>query len=451
MTEPQDRIFVVRYEVRMFRRILGGVWNLGKGLQVLTSGGKNKQGKTSWLKGLRSLFEGAGAIGPEPINDQAGDDASFLKAWLTNGWTIERSFTEANPKGYLKVRGPDPGVKGSQATLVPWMGPGVFDPMSFYDLSEADQTRALLALAKPVDGVPLEDVLEELDAQHDKLYQERTRHISDKRRFGKMPPPAGDRPERPDTQADMKELRRLQAVESDRRQVAQQVSEANSALRHAERSVVAAQSRLEEAKAALDAASKAVDQAERGEATAVAYYQDRTAALEAHEDPADAIAEVQQRLADAVSVQERYDTWVRYDDDQAAHAQAVENEARLTQVMANIDQRRKDALDAADIPVPGVSVKGGAIVLNDHALSEASGRERLVLAAHATAAYDPQLRTLLIDEANGVDEEGLAELAELAEDKDLQVIVCRLGSRDPDAPDAEVGDLQVIDGWGPEA
>ncbi len=129
-----EHITMTRLEIHSFQRVRVGVWDLTPGLQQLTSNGLNKQGKTSVLRAIRTLFEGAGASPKEPLNKDDDGDEAWVRAVLSNGWTIMRKFTHANPKGYLSVVNPD-GLTGAQRNIQPWLGGRAFDPLSFWSMT----------------------------------------------------------------------------------------------------------------------------------------------------------------------------------------------------------------------------------------------------------------------------------------------------------------------------
>jgi len=144
------------------------------------------------------------------------------------------------------------------------------------------------------------------------------------------------------------------------------------------------------------------------------------------------------------ALQQTAHAWQDWDRDHKLLQDATAAVKRHNDRLKEVGKQRDALLADAEIPVEGVGfTEDGLATLNGHPLSQASGREKIVVAMQAAVAKDPQLRTILIDEGNNVDEEGLQEIAELATRFDLQPILCRLGLEG-------AGELEVVDGWGPQ-
>ena len=116
-------VHIVSIEVSNFRRLTAAEVKIipGKGLVRVT--GPNASGKTSLLKAIAGALGGGGEIHKESLRE--GAKAGLVSLKLSNGFTIERQFTEKNPKGYLKVTGPDDG-RHAQGKLTGWIGNAEF-------------------------------------------------------------------------------------------------------------------------------------------------------------------------------------------------------------------------------------------------------------------------------------------------------------------------------------
>lgn len=486
MKKVADETIIVRLEIRNVQRIRAGVWDLGPGLQRLTSGGKNRQGKTTVLRAIRMLFEGAGAVPPEPVNADADltQDEAFVKAWLSDGWTICRTFTEAG-KSYLHVVGPDGGRHG-QSRIDDWTsvhpgrpkkeGAATFNPLSFFALKPAEQAEVLLGLSSDPD---LKAKLDQNAAEEAELYEKRTDWIRDQRRYSAVPEPEGPRPDPIDVSAEMKRLGELQAIERElqdavrsvdrardaaRRQAADAQRNAGHAVEKAEAGVQASQDiatraaarvlalrrELELAEAEANRASQGANDALRNLAAA----KDALAALETADaaaaaipdptdlppDPADEMAEVRARIEMAGRRDQELRPWKDWDEAQILWEEAKDGAQKLTARIDKVREARAAILAAASFPIEGLDFStAGHVLLNEHPLEQASGREGVELCVMAAIAANPRLRTILVDEGNDLDAEGLERLAELAKEHHLQVILARLGIEGR-------GELEVIDG-----
>lgn len=436
--ENEGPIILTRLEVRNFKKIRAGVWDLEPGLNRLTSDGKNKQGKTSVLHAIRTLFEGAGAVPPEPRNSEAeSDDEAFVRGCLSNGWTIKRTFTEKGT--YLHVEGPN-GLQGKQGHISPWLGNGHFNPLGFFKLSAEEQARALLSLSSVED---LEGRLTELEAEEKAVYEERTPYISEKRRLRAVPKPEGERPTPISVNEEMEQLGRLQKEQrewqDERRELNALESQFNGLERRADETraeIADLEARLEKARDRLTKTGE--DMAEVSDAIEA-----QKEKLSEEPDVQSQIEEVQARIEKAEEVQDALEPWKEWE---RAQEQLEDVEARvedLTEAIEDTRRARKELISEADFPVDGLSFTAeGEVLLNGHPLEQASGRERIELGVTAALAHDPELRIVLVDEGDAVDSEGIENLREVCREHGLQVVLARLGLEG-------AGELEVVDGWGP--
>lgn len=444
MTE-QERLRLTRLEIRNFKRIRAGVWDIKAGLNRLTSDGKNKQGKTSLLHAIRCLFEGAGASPPDPINDEAEeDDESFVRGCISNGWTIQRKFTEKNPKGYLTVVGPD-GLEGKQGNIDPWLGNGHFDPLGFFQLTSEEQARALLSLSSVED---LEEKLTTLERLEQEFYEERTPFISEKRRLRQVEKPEGERPEPISVKEEMDELGRLQRKE---RKAQDRIRAHRELMRDAQRSrdqTKIQRDKCKEEVARLEDALADAREALSHSEEALAGAEEKVVELEdqAPEEPdwSAPIEKVRAKIDQAEEIQQQLEPWKRWEE---AQERLEVVEVKVEEFTTKIEEAREERarlISEADFPVEGLDfTPEGDVLLNGHPLEQASGRERVELGVTAALATNPKLRLVLVDEASSIDQEGLEHLARLGEEHELDIILARLGLEGK-------GELEVVDGWGPQ-
>lgn len=470
--DPAAPIHVVGVEVRNFHRLeVAQVEHVpGQGLVRVT--GLNRQGKTSLLKAVAACLGGAAEVrrspvrvhavevpGEEPMGIEEG--GSITRLHLSNGFRLTRTYTEAMPKGYLVVQGPDGGRHG-QAKLDGWLGPLAFDPLGFYGLKADRQREVLLAMGTDPD---LPAKLEANRAARAAVYEERTPWIAQQRAAVRITQPPGERPTPVDTRAELARMGELQALERQRsdllrehdrevevarrraddkrREAASMVEgahadldELNEDLRvHRER-VADLERRLAEQRDAVALVGQRVQEQEQ---VVVRLTQELEQLPEPDEvplppppmlpaDPTAAMDAVRRRLEEAEAVQEALKPWQRWDEAKASRDEAFAHVERLTAQHEALVQQERDLVAAAGIPVPGLTFgEGGEPLLNGLPLEVASGAERIQLAVQVAIQADPQLRIALVDEANDMDLESLAELDRLARAHDFQVWACRLG------------------------
>ena len=87
-------IHLVRVQAESLHRLRFAQVELDPQGQLVRVTGKNGAGKSSLLRVIREGLGGAGEVLPEAINDESEDGTGSLRLELSNGYTIERRFTE---------------------------------------------------------------------------------------------------------------------------------------------------------------------------------------------------------------------------------------------------------------------------------------------------------------------------------------------------------------------
>lgn len=424
-TNGKRGIHVVGVEATNFHRLRVAEIRIEPGGRFVKLTGPNGAGKTSLLRAIRAALGGAGEVLDHALNDEAEESKGEIRVELTNGFTIERRFTESAPKGYLTVTGPDGGKHG-QGKLNGWLGSLSFDPLAYFDLKPERQREILLSLGRdPTLGEQLEAIRQE----YARVYQDRTPWIAEQRRARAVPKPEGERPEPVDVSGEMTKLRELQVAERERQDA---FRAAEAAARQAERDqdeheraddrVAELERLLEEAKARAKATAEIALASEKAAEAA-------KAAAEGIPDPSAEIEAVQARISEADAVNAQLEPWKAWERaQQDLEAAGLEVEAR-TNSLERLRQTERTLIAEAGIPVPGLSFdpESGEPLLNGRPLSVASGAERIRMAVNVAQAANPELHICLVDEANDLDLEQLEELDRLAREYDFQVWGCRIG------------------------
>lgn len=104
---------------------------------------------------------------------------------------------------------------------------------------------------------------------------------------------------------------------------------------------------------------------------------------------------------------------------QAKEAQAESD--RLDAAIQAIDDAREAAIAAAKLPVDGLTLGDGIVLLNGVPLSDASTMEKIMTGAALGMALNPELKVMTIDEASELDKDAMKRLHDLAEDKGFSV------------------------------
>jgi len=426
----KNGITVTGVEVHDFRRIKLGLAKLVPQVGLVRITGKNGAGKTSFLSAIRAALGGAGEVHEASLREGAEEDAGEVALTLSNDFTVRRRLTEANPKGYLTVVGPD-GGKHAQSKLDEWLGATSFDPLAYFSLRPDRQREILLSLGVDPE---LPKKLDEVRAERKRVYAERTPWISQRQRASRTPKPEGERPEPVDVSGEMARLRELQASERERgdafRTATDRIAQGEAIVRDADDTIAELEQRLARVREHKAEGEKYLAEGRK-----------KLKAAEQLPDPSDEMEAVKARIEAADAVHESLTPWREYERAQKEAAEAKEHEEKLTAEIGSLDQRERALICDAGIPVEGLTfAEDGSPLLNERPLELASGAERCRLAVAVAMAVNPDLRVCLLDEeANGLDLESLDALDELAKANDFQVWAVRLGLEGP-------GEVLVVDG-----
>ena len=417
-------VHIVSMEVQNFRRLTAAEVTIlpGKGLVRVT--GPNSSGKTSLLKAIAGALGGGGEVHRESLREGAKTGMVSLK--LSNGFTIERQFTENHPKGYLKVKGPDDGLH-AQGKLTGWIGDRSFDPLAFFSLSPGDKRDALFSVAKDPD---LPDKLTNLRELQKETYDSRTPWIVQKRELNKIleSPPEGEAPEPVDTK---ETLRKLQVLQVERETYESEKGKCRDAVQ-AKNDLFAAveehERRAAELTRELEAEEESLRDAQARFADVEKFNAELIKAFNKREDPQPAILDAQMTLASATEVLKAREPWERHAKATTEAVEVDKTEKEITATLKGLRDREAQLLNEAGIPVDGIGFDDqGLPQLNGRSLEVASGRERIEVAVAVALAADPEIRVCLVDEANDLDLDALKALDKLAKRHGFQIWVVRIG------------------------
>lgn len=415
-----DAITIVGLEVSNFRRLRAAHVEYVPGTGLVRVTGKNAAGKTSLLKAIAGALGGAGQVHEDSLHEGAEDGRVILR--LSNGYTVERRHTAANPKGSLVVVGPDEG-RHSQRKLNEWLGERSFDPLAFYSLSPDRQRDTLFAIGTDP-GLPKK--LQDVRAEYRQTYDERTPVISRIRELRKVEKPAGERPEPVDTSAELARLREL--------------NEAARQLRDLKRDLDEADRRYREATSEVRRLEDQLRMARQKEENALRVYKAARQEWESIADPAEEIEAVTARLDQVSAINAALEPWKRWESASAELEALARTEEDLTAQLGSLKRREADLLEKAGIPVPGLSFgDAGEPLLNGKPLALASGAERIEVSVRVALAADPHLKVCLLDEANDLDLDAVERLDALAKEHGFQIWAVRIGLEGP-------GEVVVDDG-----
>lgn len=391
------------FKVKNYKAIEEVQITSGAGLVVL--GGKNGQGKSSFLDGCRELVKFVGKREtPEPI--RLGEKSAEVEIVDEDrGRRYVRTFSRAKSgtiSSTVGVYALDGARYENGAQIIAEdMGAEMIDAAQFSMLSPRDQRDVLLR------QVELPFDLDQLAGQKRTAEDERKLANADVKRLqgalATMPEPAKDLPE----------------TELSATDLLAQISEAQEQKRaavDAERAVNEAGDRLAAVRAELAAAEAAYDEADKHAQTVTLPTVD-VAALEAQ------VEGIESTNA-AVRAAKQYDTTKA--DLAAAEKVAADKQTALDA----LEQKKRDALKAANFPDPLLTVDDEQVLYDGVPFSQVNSAKQIGVGFDIATLADRALKIGFIKNGDLLDDESLAEIEERAIARGYTVLVERGRSGD---------------------
>jgi AAA domain len=377
---------------------------------VVALRGKNTQGKSSILKAIWTAFVGRAAAPPHAIKDGTDEarlhvDIGDEKVELSIARTIRRD-KHGGETWDLKVTQAD----GARVTRKPQELIDVsldalsFDPLAFARAAPKDQLAQLKAIIPGIDFSLIEAKRAELFAERTDI--NRTAKAAQARAAGITLPP-GPKPAAIDTAA---LLERLDAVNEHNQQRTRAIARHGEKLRERDRLRAEAELRRVEANRLM-----AISESKKQDADEI----DEQIGLVQIPEVADAteITNAIAGAADVDAVRRAFDHRSTYEHE-AKQAENKSNE--LTDAIETLDKRVRDAIAAAKLPA-GLSLALDSVLLHGLPFEQAADSEKIIASAQVRMALSPDLRVMLIDRAESLDQSSMQALAQLAEANDYQV------------------------------
>ena len=382
--------------------------------------GKNGQGKTSVLDAIWWALGGTANIQGTPIRKGATE----ARIRLDLGEVIVKRSFKAKEGGEftssLSVESKD-GARfpSPQAMLDGLLGSLSFDPLAFARADAKAQVETLRRLAPGVDFAAL-------DAATKADYAKRTelnRRAKESRTLGEaIVVTLGTPAERVDeaaliaqlesaakTNAELEKRKAgresaVQKVEQNRRLAKEAVERAKA---DAERIVAEAQARADEMEREADDLQAKLDGAEP---------------LPAPVNVTDLRGQIESAKATnaGVDAREKRAEALKVAQDLEAQAQA------LTKAMEDREAQKRAAIEAAKLPVPGLTFGEDGVILNGVPFEQASDAEQLRASVAIAMALNPKLKVIRVRDGSLLDEDAMTLLKGMADERDYQVWVERV-------------------------
>lgn len=388
--------------------------------------GRNGQGKSTVLDSIWWALKGKDNIQTAPIRN--GEEKGSIRLELGN-FFIERTFRR-NQLGNdyttkITVTTKDRAVmKSPQAVLDGFTGMLGFDPLAFMRQTPREQYDTLRGLCK------LEIDVEELDRQYKELFAKRTDVNRDVKtceaRLANMVIPAGAPTERVDVAALVDKVEEINADNSAiaQRQRMRQTLLADNVRRGEEtKKLYARLAEIEkENKSAAEQIGAITDYLRDNKPQDASFYSEKIKQAE--------------QINSIMDLRDR-----RHFEETALHtAQKHANE--LTEEMQNLQLRKKNAIEAAKLPVSGLEFGEEELLLNGVPLAQLSAAEQLKLSMDIAMAENPKLKVVLLKDASLLDKDSMEYIRARAEKEGYQVWAERVESNGAVGFTIENGELK---------
>ena len=400
-----DSIKINKLEIENVKRIKAvKIEPTKNGLTIV--GGNNNQGKTSVLDSIAWAL-GGDRYKPSNASRDGSTIPPNLHIVMSNGLVVERKGKNSS----LKVTDPN-GNKGGQQLLNDFVEQLALDLPKFMESSGKEKAQTLLKI------IGVGDQLTALEQQEKELYNERLyvgRTADQKVKFAKEQPYYPDAPKDLVSPSDL--IKQQQEILA--RNGANQKKRDQAVDLHVERN------RLAEKVNSLEEELKRY----KKQLTQVDY--DMTIAYKTVEELQDeSTAELEESIANIEEINRK--VRANLDKDKAEEdARTYQDQyTELTKKIESVRDEKTDLLNAADLPLPELSVRDGELVYKGQQWDNMSGSDRLKVSTAIVRKLNPKCGFVLLDKLEQMDLDTLHEFGQWLEQEGLQAIATRVSTGD---------------------
>lgn len=365
--------------------------------------GKNGSGKSSILDSILFALAGTRSIQSQPVRN--GTRKATIR--LDLGDLVVTRRMNATGGGSLVVEAKDgTPLKSPQGVLDKLFGDLTFDPLAFATAEPKKQLEMLRALVK------VDADLDALDAANAADFAERARVNAEAKahgsRLGAIPGFPVDLPAAPvDVDALLEQMENASAFNSD--------VDNRRAVRAAQ------QDRVEEMQSeAEEFRTRAISLAEEAKALAL------TIEFESSIPARMEVADLRRQVQDAQATNKLIEQKATRDVSVRALRSLEATAEKLTEQMDARKDQKAAAIGAAKMPVDGLGFGEGMVMFKGVPFDQASSAEQLRVSVAMAMAANPELRILRIKDGSLLDEDNLALIASMAEERDWQCWIERV-------------------------
>lgn len=370
------------------------------GLTVI--GGDNNQGKTSVLDTIAWALGGDRYKPSNPARDGSVVPPS-IRVTLSNGLIVERT----GKNNTLKVTDPN-GNRHGQQLLNSFIEELALNLPKFMESPDREKANTLLQI------IGVGDQLRELERRETELYNRRRvlgQEADRKKKFAMEMPMYPDAPAEPVSAYELIQRQQaILAINGENQRKRQMASQLEFQCYQLKNQVADAENKLAALREALSAAVADLETA-------------RKSAADLHDE---STAQIERDLQDieVINVKVRANS-----DRQKAEMEAQQYQYQydeLTNELENTRQEKRDLLNNAVLPLPGLSVEDGELTYMGKKWDGMSGSDQLKVATAIVRALNPMCGFVLIDKLEQMDLKTMQEFGAWLQSQNLQAIATRV-------------------------
>ncbi len=370
------------------------------GLTVI--GGDNNQGKTSVLDTIAWALGGDRYKPSNPARDGSVVPPS-IRVTLSNGLIVERT----GKNNTLKVTDPN-GNRHGQQLLNSFIEELALNLPKFMESPDREKANTLLQI------IGVGDQLRELERRETELYNRRRvlgQEADRKKKFAMEMPMYPDAPAEPVSAYELIQRQQaILAINGENQRKRQMASQLEFQCYQLKNQVADAENKLAALREALSAAVADLETA-------------RKSAADLHDESTAQIERDLQNI-EVINVKVRANS-----DRQKAEMEAQQYQYQydeLTNELENTRQEKRDLLNNAVLPLPGLSVEDGELTYMGKKWDGMSGSDQLKVATAIVRALNPMCGFVLIDKLEQMDLKTMQEFGAWLQSQNLQAIATRV-------------------------
>lgn len=447
MSQDQE-LKIVELQVENFKRI--SVANIKPDGSTVVIGGNNAQGKSSAIDAIFAALQGKSAVPTDPIHGEAEQGKITLNL---DQYIVERTFKEGG-KTSLKVKSAEGAVFSSPQDLLNKFSDNLgFDPHEFNRMNPKEQCQAIAAIT----GIDFDDFAKRRKEVFDKRTDVNRTLKQVTAEYDSM---KGDiKSDLPAEKIVLSDLldelskasdhnKRSDEIKVDIRALISSVSDINKSIGLLRENLVPYRENAESVSNDIRAQIKALQERLVSVDEGIVTEEEKTS--EKVRQGIEAIAkkeaitvarqnelkeftpidteEIKERLSKVEETNSAIDRQLEIQTCKDRLDKGTVMADDLTAEIKQIDIEKENTIAKAEMPMPGLDIEDGCVLLNGHPFEQASSAEQIKACVLIGLAMNPTLRVLIIRDGSLLDENNLALIAQLAEENNAQVWIERVGA-----------------------